>query len=189
MGHSEHEINTKPLGLVDFLGAAIVFVLLAWGLYSLLSVAVPGLLKFGTLVQIIASGVLFVVVWGIFGNAVFKDYFDVLEERETKTLGAQQKASDLRQQAKEIQSLVDSELRSARLEGIQDRDALIEEAKSQASKMKEEAKATADEEFKLAAAELENHRQVAMKDAEFEAQKLSQIVKKRALSFEQKVIH
>jgi len=187
MGHSHH--NTKPLGISDFIGAAIVFLLLAWGLYSLLSVAVPGLLKFGTFIQIIISGLLFVAVWGVFGNAVFKDYFDVLEEREKKTLGSQQKALELKNQAKEIQASIEAELRASRLEGIQDRDSFIEEAKNQATNIKNEAKNEADNKFKSAALELEKLRGAAIADASSEAQKLSQLVKERALSFEQKVIH
>ena len=187
MGHSHH--NTKPLGAIDFIGAAVVFVLLALGLNALLSTAVPGLLKFGTPIQIIISGLLFVFVWAVFGNAVFKDYFDILEQRESKTKGTQAKASELRVKAKDIQSEIDTGLRAARLEGIKDRDSLIEEAKLQASKAKNEAKEAADAKFKVAAVKLGEMKEKAMSEASVEAKKLSQIVKEKALSYERKVLH
>lgn len=180
MGHSSHE--SRPLGTSDVIGGAIVFVLVCWGLYSLLGVAVPGLFKFGTFVQVIISGLLFLLVWGLFGGMVFQSYFDVLTERESKTLGAEKEASQLRSQALAIEREVEEELKATRLEGLRERDELIEEANKQASEIKEAATVKADAQYKTATRELERLREDAKSELGLEAEKLSQLVKERALA-------
>jgi F0F1-type ATP synthase membrane subunit b/b' len=180
MGHSSHD--SRPLGINDVIGGAIIFVLITWGLYSLLDAAVPGLFKFTTMIQVLISGLLFLLVWGLFGGAVFKAYFDVLEERESKTLGAENEAGAMRSKAREIEKEIAIELRTTRLEGLRARDELIEEAKKQSTLIKDAATEKADKEYKTNARELARLREEAKGELGVEAEKLSQLVKERALA-------
>jgi F0F1-type ATP synthase membrane subunit b/b' len=148
-------------------------------------------LKFSTLIQIIISGLLFLAVWGLFGNSLFQAYFDVLQEREKQTLGAEQKASEIKSQSQILQAEVDEEIKQARVAGIKKRDQLVEQARVKALEITTEAKAAADKKFDAARIKLEQAQAEALAELETEALELSKLVRERALADEvdSKTVH
>lgn len=170
------------LGLTDVIAGAVLFLALSVGLQKLLDAAVPGLLKPETLVQIQISGVIFLLVWAVFGNLVFKPFLDLVAEREEKTVGSTRHAAEKKRESRSLEQKVEEELREARLEGIQQRDKLAEAARKQSQQVLEAADAAAREEIRKAQLEIDELKSRAEQELAQEAAALAELVVKRALT-------
>jgi F-type H+-transporting ATPase subunit b len=179
--HAPH-FQTTPLGASDVLVGGIVFYLFTLGIYKLCSAAVPGLLTPETLLDIQISGGLFLVLWLFLGNLIFKPFLELIEQREERTLGDEQRAQANLKQKKELESKLASELRNARLKGIEERDQKVLEGKRLAQEIIDEAQRENADQIQYAQQEIRIMREAAFKEVVAEADKLANLVAERALA-------
>ncbi|NLT52938.1 MAG: hypothetical protein GXX85_18690, partial [Ignavibacteria bacterium] len=128
-----HVRNVRPLGLLDVLVALVLFLLLTLGLKSLFDVALPGLLKDDTLLQIQLSGGFFLAFWAFMGNRFFKPHIDLVLEREAKTTGSDDAAKKRRSESQLLDEQLNEALRAERLEQLSLRDKVLAEARQAAA--------------------------------------------------------
>lgn len=107
------------------------------------------------LINVAGSAGLFILIWAIVGNGVFKPFLALLNEREERTTGDDAKAADIRSQADNLQYKIDLELKEAALQGIRERDAKVATAKQEASVIMEQAANKAQAELEAARSEIE----------------------------------
>ncbi len=81
--------------------------------------------------QILSSAALFILLWAVLGNLVFKPFLAILTEREEKTLGAEKRSVLLSEQCDELNVKLNQELRTARLQAIHLRDVEVEKTKGE----------------------------------------------------------
>lgn len=106
-------------------------------------------------IDVAGSAGLFILIWAIVGNGVFKPFLALLDEREARTTGDDLKAQDIQSQADNLQFKIDLELKDAALVGIQERDAKVAIAKQEASSILEQASNKAQAELGAARLEIE----------------------------------
>ena len=184
--HSESE----PLGLRDVIAGTLVFVVLCVVLYEVLAVAIPGLLSFAVLKQVIVSGLIFLSFWALLGTFVFQPFFEVLYKREARTKGDLTLAQEKLRESASLEQDLDEQLRLARLEGIKKRDTFLDEAGRAAQEVTDAASKAAREEIESAQKEIEDLKASAETELAEEAEKLAKVVVQRALSSSpEQVIH
>lgn len=179
-GHGHSKVS-KPLDTSDVIIGTVLFVVFAVLLKLLLDAVVPGLLKTETLWQILISGLIFLGVWGLIGNTLFVPYLSLLSEREDRTVGYEKAAQEKLRDSKIVADQIEAALRSARLRGIKERDALVGEAKARTAKIVEQAKAAADAEIATARTQIEQLKTKARNELGQEADALAGLVVTRAL--------
>jgi F0F1-type ATP synthase membrane subunit b/b' len=193
MAHSPeggHHGKQTPLGASDAIIGAVLFVLLVFGLRAVLDAMVPGLLKPETMVHIIISGLMFVVVWATLGSYLFQPYLDLIEEREERTRGDEERALHRRREVSDLQAQIDEALRLARLEGIKLRDAKVGEAKRSVQGILDAAQATAESDISRAQQKIAQLKQEAEGEVATESAKLAeQLVRKTLNSDAQHTVH
>ena len=94
--------------------------------------------------QVLLSTGLFIIVWIVVGNNLFKPYLALLDEREAKTSGAEREAESLQEQAVKQTAQLNAELRQARVKGIAVRDEYVREAKQTAQEIVDNASEAAN---------------------------------------------
>ncbi|MCC6932892.1 MAG: ATP synthase F0 subunit B [Deltaproteobacteria bacterium] len=129
-----------------------------------------------------SSVIIFLVIWRILAKHFFKPVFEVLEQREARTVGDEHEAKLLTDQDKRAQIELASELKIIRAQAIKKREAIVSEAKQQAAKVLETAHAQAAEELKGARAQITVLREQAKQDLSSEIEKLAAVTYDRLLS-------
>ena len=107
------------------------------------------------IINVGGSAALFIIIWAIVGNGVFKPFLALLEERDERTHGDDQRATDIKGQADNLQYKIDLELKDAALEGISTRDAKVAAAKQEAAGIIEQAMKKTQAELEAARTEIE----------------------------------
>ena len=179
-----HQVNTEPPGLKDIFIGAVAFYLLTLLVNYLVTSIDPNLISRSALIEIQLSGLLFLFVWWLIGNGIFKPFFEAAIEREESTSGAQRKAQELRRSLLDVDEQIQQELGKARLVGIQQRDAKVEVAKRKAQEKLDAAQQQNDKDLQAAAKRLEELRGQAERELAAEAEKLAEVVAERALAAE-----
>ena len=82
--------------------------------------------------QILCSSGLFILLWIFWGRVIFRPFLAMLEQREQKTSGAEKHAQQLHERTLQLASQLEESLRETRVQGIRERDAFVERAKSEA---------------------------------------------------------
>lgn len=179
--HHGHHHNTTPLGMQDVIAGAVLFVIFAFLLKLFIEAVKPGMFTWNTFAHTLVSGFTFLGIWAFLGNKLFRPYLEVVEQRETATVGAEARAVELRRETQRIQAEIEEQLRQARVEGIKRRDAQVDEAKKNAAAVLERVSSQAGERLKSAHAEIAELRRAAEREVESESQKLAALVCERAL--------
>lgn len=131
--------------------------------------------------QIFLSAALFIGVWSIIGNRVFKAFFSLLEEREARTTGDKQWAEQKREESRTILQQIDASLRETRLYSIGLRDEQVNKAKTEATNILGQATQKAQSALESARTQLKQQRSEIQRELEQEAEKLSNLVIERVL--------
>ncbi len=123
--------------------------------------------------QMLCSAVLFIVVWIVLGNYVFKPFFALLEEREERTVGDEKRAVKRREEARQLQERIDTTLFQTRLRAIEQRDVKLATARAEAQKVIDEALERAHRELRAAREEIADLKVRARKQMGGEVKALS----------------
>ena len=134
------------------------------------------------LTQIFLSTGIFLIVWYVVGNNLFKPYLALLDEREAKTSGAERDAEALQEQTIKLNRELDAELRSARVEGISLRDGYVQAAKQTAQEIIDNANDSANLELEKNRHLIEELKANTRGDVPRESEKLAGMVVNRVLS-------
>lgn len=134
------------------------------------------------MIEIAASAGLFILLWVILGNLLFKPYLALLEEREARTVGDERRASEGQREAQRLQGEVNEELRQAALQGIKIRDSHVAEAKQEAAEITEQAAGRAAEAVAEARAEIERQVAAAREQIGQDAEQVAGVMLERLLS-------
>jgi F0F1-type ATP synthase membrane subunit b/b' len=133
------------------------------------------------LIQIFLSTALFFALWQFLGKVWFKPYLELLIERETQTVGATKEAVQKLAENKRILDRIETELRTARIAGINLREELTTAAKAEAQKVLDQAKSKADLAIENARKEIISARQAAVKELAKETEEISAAMIKQVL--------
>ncbi len=132
--------------------------------------------------EIALSGLLFIVVWRVLGEKVYRPFFQLLEEREAKTSGADELVHEKRLEIRRQQKKLDDLSLHARLQGIALRDDFLAKAQAEGQELIHRSTATAEEELQRGREELEKARQRLYGDFDTESERVAEIVFERVLS-------
>lgn len=177
MSHGKHD---RALGLTDVVAGIVLFYLFSEFLFVILG-AFPGLLQHETLVEIQKSGVMFLVVWGIIGNLVFKPYLNLSFDREEKTVGYEVKTANLRREVRSLTERIDSQLEDERLQAIARRDQELSVARQKSQQLIEQELRVAEELRRNAQQEIDQLKQQASEQLALEADQLATEVVVKAI--------
>lgn len=119
------------------------------------------------------SAAIFLVIWMVVGNRVFKPFLANLEEREERTKGDEKRAVAARAKAQQLSAKFEEEIKQARLAGIRHRDDYVATAKAEAAKIVEQALDRSMRELDTARAELDALKGKVRTELSQEAQVLS----------------
>lgn len=131
--------------------------------------------------QALCSVGVFLLLWAVLGNLVFKPFFSMLEEREQRTVGDETAAVEKRQELKVVNSQIQEKLRQARLQGIALRDERVAQAKKEAQALLDQANNIAAQELSRAEQSIEDLKAAALRDVAVEAENLSKMVVSKVL--------
>ncbi len=106
------------------------------------------------MIEILSSAGLFILLWTILGNALFKPYIKLLEEREARTMGDEKRAAEAFRESEKVAQEINEELRQAALHGIKIRDSHVAEAKDEANQVVDHASSVAARELEAAREEI-----------------------------------
>jgi F0F1-type ATP synthase membrane subunit b/b' len=98
--------------------------------------------------QIALSAVLFILVWQLVGNQVLKPFFELLEQREARTVGDDKQVIAKKAEVKQLEKTIEEELKKTRVEAAMRRDEKVQHAKKKAQAIITEATSRAEEELK-----------------------------------------
>ncbi|MCB0358104.1 MAG: ATP synthase F0 subunit B [Bdellovibrionales bacterium] len=133
------------------------------------------------LTEILSSAALFLVMWAILGNLIFKPYLAMLEEREARTTGDERRADELAKKAQLVRADVEKELRETSLHGIRLRDERVAAAKAQAQKITDAATERAQRTLESARADIATERERALAALAADADSLAETMLSQAL--------
>lgn len=142
------------------------------------------------IVEGLSSSGIFLFLWVVLGKGVFRKFFDLLEEREAKTIGAEGKASELKERARRLQQEISDIVRATRLEALKKRDSEVAAAKSQMQSVVDVANERAAARVQQARNEISKLKENAVKELRGEAEKLAELVVSRVVAGEHReVLH
>ncbi len=142
------------------------------------------------LIEVACSAILFIVIWQILSARLFKPYLALLDERDARTVGDEQRVVERKKEIEDVQRVIDDELRQARVEGIVLRDKLVNEAKEEAQAIIDEATKVVDEELSRSRQAIFELKTQARAEIDKEADKLALLVVDRLQSSgNEKTVH
>ncbi len=187
MGHHGH--NNKALNFVDVIAGLFSFLLVAFFMRWLINKAVPGLLKEETFVQILQSGALFLLVWGLFLNNLFKKYLEVFELREKRSIGADAETFKVKSETKDLEQKLEHELQAVRISALVEAENIMSQARKQSAELIEQANNANDKKYALAQENMKNMQVKAKSELDKEALNLAKHFKECALKPVSQTIH
>ena len=135
-----------------------------------------------TIIDVAGSAGLFIALWVILGNNLFKPYLRLLEDREARTSGDEKRALELNEMSEDVRKSIDDELRGTRLQGLAARDAAVTKAKDEARRITDEASEKARKELDASRAQIEKLKSQARAELASEAQTLATTLRSRLLA-------
>lgn len=134
-----------------------------------------------TLPEVLFSAGLFILLWVMLGNNLFKPYLRLLEDREARTSGDEKRALELAEMSEDVRRTIDEELRATRLQGLAARDASVTKSKEDARRITDDASERARVELESARAQIEKVKSRARAELASEAEVLSKTLLSRLL--------
>ncbi len=136
--------------------------------------------------HVIISSVFFILVWQFLSKVFFKPFFDVLIEREKRTVGAEDVATKALRETEETEHIIEDTLKKARLEALKVRDERLLKAKSAGREIVDAAERESSEKILKAKSKINDSLDKSLSEAKAEAENLSaKIVKKVLLTSNQ----
>jgi len=133
-------------------------------------------------IEIAASAIIFLALWGFLSRAVFGPIIDVLEEREARTTGDKQQAKDAIAEASDLQTELEQRLFESRVEALRLRDDIVGQAEGEAGRIIMEAQTQAEQKLEAARADIERARQSVSGELESQAAELAETLVGRIMS-------
>lgn len=186
--HSEHKQGGNISFIISLIFVTSLVLAITW--YVLCYLKTNGIVDkepIELMTGILQSSAVFLFSWLILGNAVYKPFFALLEEREAKTSGNTELAKEKLKEKKSLEEKIEEELRELRIQAARDRDARLVSAKASASKVITEAQEIAANKLTSAQQEVAELLKGVEGDIEKEVERLSQIVFEQALSSPQQI--
>ncbi len=191
MGHINH--NNKPLGLSDIVGGAVVF-------YVLYTVAVKvagmngygflkGLLNEQRAFEMLASGMMFLVVWYFLGTYVINPFLAAYYQREEKTSGTVEENLKLNKEIEVLKKQIAAEIKAARVDGLARRDVRVKEAKSMSDEVILAEKNNSDSQIAKESDKLSELRISIYGSLDSEVEKLAEEFISKLSNFNSRTIH
>ena len=132
-------------------------------------------------IQIVLSTGIFLIVWFVVGNNLFKPYLALLDEREARTSGAEKEAAGTSEETVRKTAQLEDELRAGRAEGVATRDEYVRQAKKTAQEITDSASEAADLELEKNRHLIEELKANTRGDIPKEADKLAAVLVDRVL--------
>lgn len=195
MSHSDHDhhLDSKPLGIVDILSGAIIFLGL-WKLASTLAGPegvgfLKNLLNEQRSFEMLFSGLLFLVVWLVLGKLVIVPFLEAFYQREEQTSGTLSSNQELKKEISNLKSELERELNLARVAGVAKKNERLSEAKKRSDEILEAEKGLIGEELARLKSELSSQREELMISLDKEVDTLSTGFYQRLTSVGSQTIH
>ncbi len=134
------------------------------------------------IIDVVCSAGLFITLWVILGNNLFKPYLKLLEDREARTSGDEKRALELSDMSEDVRRSIDEELRGTRLQGLAARDAAVSKSKEEARRIVDDATEQARIELESARGQIEKLKSQARVELAAEAEQLSATLLSRLLA-------
>lgn len=136
------------------------------------------------LTTIATSASMFLLLWFILGRGIFRDLFKLIDERDQKTVGDILKASQLREQAVEMQKSFDAQITKARISALAKRDEKMMAAKMDADRLISQANTAAEAKLTQARAAIIEAKLTAESSISHEALRIARAMAKKVLTNE-----
>ena len=130
------------------------------------------------------SAGLFLLLWFVVGKGMVKPFLALLEERESRTIGDEQKARETRALSQRISSDIELELHESRVEGVKLREEQVGLAKKEADRLLEGSEKEAATKLEAGRKEIELLSNKARSDLESQVDELSEMLYARVLGKE-----
>jgi F-type H+-transporting ATPase subunit b len=91
-------------------------------------------------ISVLYQVVIFLVLWLVLSKLVFRPYITLLEDRERRTSGTSEDASELEEQAGRLKAMYEAKITEARNAAIAVRDAIIQEARRERERVLQAAR-------------------------------------------------
>jgi len=132
---------------------------------------------------LISSGI-FILLWKVVGEGMMKPFFDLLAEREQKTVGDELKAKKTLELSTQVAADIESELLEARVEGVKLREEQLNAARGEVSKVTDQASKEAEATLSAGRGEISSLASKARSDLESEIDGLAKVLVSRVLGKE-----
>ena len=129
--------------------------------------------------MIIVCALLFVVFWKALTVSLWQPYMNLIEARESATIGAQDGASTSRQQAVDLLNKFEENIGSARISAMEKKLSMLEKAKKEAHTIIEKAEGEAAESVRAVRWQIENSREEVQRRANQEIDGLARSIAER----------
>ena len=142
-------------------------------------------------IRLLLSAGIFVLLWKVVGEGLMKPFFDMLAEREQKTVGDEKKAQKTLELSAQVASDIDSELLEARVEGVKLREEQLAAARGEVTKVTDKASKEAEATLTAGREEINIVASKARSDLEKEIDGLAEVLVSRVLGKESagKTVH
>ena len=102
------------------------------------------------------SAAIFLLLWRFVGQGMAKPFFQLIEDREARTIGDEQKARETKALSERITSDIELELHDSRIEGVKHREEQLSLAKEEAGKVLLKAEKEVEVKLEAGRAEIES---------------------------------
>jgi len=131
----------------------------------------------------ISAGI-FIFLWKVVGEGMMKPFFDLLAEREQKTVGDEKKARETLELSTQVAADIDAELLEARVDGVKLREEQLAAARGEVSKVTEQANKEAEATLSAGRNEIGSLASKARADLDSEVDGLAEVLVSRVLGKE-----
>src|ERR671918_1644957 len=126
--------------------------------------------------SIIYQIVLFLVLWIVLRKVLFQPYLQLLEERERKTVGAQQDSTDLEHEGARLRAQYEEKIAQAQAAGYAAKETILQEGRRERERVvtqaRDEAMAMLEAARREVESQLQRERQLAADEARSVAQEM-----------------
>ena len=123
-----------------------------------------------------SAAVIFITVWIVVGKVMFKPYFNMLIEREERTIGDEKRVLRHKEETTSVFNQIAQEVRAARVKGVEIRNRKIAQAKEEAQMIINTAANDLNEELDKSKNLIAQLKFKALEDLPIESEKLAALV-------------
>lgn len=128
------------------------------------------------LIHFAGSAALFLLMWLVFGRGILRPFFEIVEERERKTTGAEALAHRKREDLRKLEQDLKQALLDARLRGLAERDKIVHRAKLESQEARQRALQISAGELAQARRDADELKLQNLSEMESEVEALSQLL-------------